>query len=179
MVKSIIELEYEEVRERVVNYVWDKLIEQVPELQQIKAKYKIIKETPEGIKEEEVEGTLAEKIKMALYSILEEFAYYLYAFQKIRPNPIALAQWIGKYFRIWKRNYTTITGVLVGLEIAPVRFEILVDEKHEDYWTKAKIHEVRVTEIDVKSCLYYEPIFLMEVEEPQRKEGESSESSYI
>jgi len=179
MVKSIIELEYEEVRERLVNYVFNKILEQVPELQQIKTKFKIIRETEQGAKEEEVEGTLADKVKLSLYSALEEMAYYLYAFQKIRPNPIALAQWIGKYFRVWKRNYTTITGVLIGIEIAPVRFEILVDEKHEDYWTKAKIHEVRVTEIDVKSCLYWEPIFLMEIEEPSKKEGESSESSYI
>jgi len=179
MVKSIIELEYEDVLERTVNYFFNKIIEAVPELKEIKTKYKIIKETPEGIKEEEVEGTLADKLKLSLYSALEEFAYYLYAFQKIRPNPIALAQWIGKYFRIWKRNYTSTTGILVGMEIAPVRFEILVDEKHEDYWTKAKIHEVRTTQIETKACLYYEPIFLMEVEEPKKREEEvSSESPF-
>jgi len=119
MVKQIIELEYEEVLERVK--------------------------------------------KMPIEECQKQLAFLLWALDRIEGNPIFWAYALGKYCRVYRRNYTAIKGVLIGVKLEPTEYTILFDEDVRDYYNKRLVHERSVLKIPAKSVLYVEP--MLEVED--------------
>jgi len=126
----------------------------------------------------EYEEVLEKVKKMPIEEVQKRYAYILWALQRIDGDPLQWAFAIGQYFRAVRRNYTGILGVLVGVTLEPTKFRIAVDEKRTDYFTKAKIIERKVVEIDTKSCLYWEILSEYKVEEPSEQEQSGSTLQY-
>jgi len=82
-------------------------------------------------------------------------------------------QWlcdIGSLYRVLRRDYQPITGILVRCNFEVASIELAVVDEKQDWKTKRTVTEWKIVRIKPGSVLYYEKLLDREEKEPEEEE---------
>ena len=119
-----------------------------------------------NILQREYEKILQDLMSKDPAELRKELAFWYWAFQKINPETVYLIRNLGQFFRVIKRNYTEIFGILEGIDFEVKNFSLICDVKNKAWDTGEIIHEKKVVTIPKGAVLFYEVVTEQNIEPP-------------